>query len=89
MSPKVRSPALPPQGVITPTRTATPLPEVQIDKNRHVPVPLGQTSPKYPISLVFGIVDSRSFQNGFSGVQRAKIPQHLHRQLNPVQQVNH
>ena len=37
MSPKVRSPAFPPQGTITPTRTATPLPEVQIDKNRHVP----------------------------------------------------
>ena len=48
ISPKVRSPAIQPQGSTTPTRTATPLPEVQIDKNRHV---LPPPPPPYPTKL--------------------------------------
>jgi hypothetical protein len=35
-SPKTRSPMIQPSSSNTPTRTITPLPEVQIDKNRHV-----------------------------------------------------
>ena len=37
-SPKQKSPMLLPSSISnTPARTITPLPEVQIDKNRHVP----------------------------------------------------
>ena len=45
LSPKAKSPLIPPS-THTPTRTITPLPEVQIDKNRHVtPQPHEQTNP--------------------------------------------
>jgi hypothetical protein len=35
-SPKTKSPMIPPSSSNIPTRAITPLPEVQIDKNRHV-----------------------------------------------------
>src|SRR5277367_4688020 len=68
MSPQIRSPALPPQGTITPSRTATPLPEVQIDKNRHVPPP---PPPKKPAPLLNTVKTSL---NGVWAVLPAKIP---------------
>jgi hypothetical protein len=67
LTPNSQSPLLSPANN-TPTRTITPLPEVQIDKNRHVP------------SLPLINAYSRLFQNGYYLIENHQIP--LPRKLN-------